>query len=259
MKYLLTVLILFPSLLFGQEKLVWSDEFDYVGSPDPMKWSYDLGDGCPRICGWGNDEEEFYTNHPMNVRVQNGTLTIEAHHMPNAVQEYTSTRLVTRGLASWKYGRIEVRAKLPRGRGTWPAIWMLPDENTYGGWPRSGEIDIMEHVGYNQDHVHGTVHTQAYNHTKGTQKGKNMIVENASEEFHIYAINWTDEKIEFFIDGKEYFEFPKLSDDPNEWPFDQPFHLILNIAVGGGWGGREGIDDSIWPQAMEIDYVRIYQ
>ena len=260
MRYLIVIILSIYSItLVAQDKLVWSDEFDYSGAPDPTKWTYDLGDGCPNVCGWGNNEKEHYTNHPINVRVENGVLIIEAHHHPNSPIKYTSTRLVTRGRASWKYGRIEVRAKLPAGRGTWPAIWMLPDEKSYGGWPRSGEIDIMEHVGYDQDRVHGTVHTEAYNHTKGTQKGKSLVVENASDEFHVYAIDWDEGKIEFFIDGEKYHTFERTSDDPDEWPFDQTFHLIMNIAVGGNWGGREGIDDSIWPQAMEVDYVRVYE
>ncbi|MCA6078745.1 glycoside hydrolase family 16 protein [Fulvivirga sedimenti] len=247
----------FPAI--SQEKLVWSDEFETDGALDPNKWAYDLGTGCPNVCGWGNNEKQYYTNHPSNVRVGNGVLTIEAHHHPQSPVKYTSARIVTRGKASWKYGRIEVRAKLPSGRGTWPAIWMMPDESTYGGWPRSGEIDIMEHVGFDPEQVHGTVHTQAYNHKIGTQRGQQLKVDGSMDEFHTYGIRWTETVIEFFIDGEKYFEFKKQSDNPDEWPFDQPFHLIMNIAVGGGWGGQKGIDDSIWPRAMEVDYVRVYQ
>jgi beta-glucanase (GH16 family) len=151
-----------------------------------------------------------------------------------------------------------VRAKLPQGVGTWPAIWMLPEESKFGGWPNDGEIDIMEHVGYDPGSVHGTVHTEAFNHTIGTQKGAQMMVSDFASEFHAYAIDWTPGKIDFFIDGQKYFTFEKTGDDPKAWPFDQPFHLILNIAVGGNWGGAKGVDATIWPQRMEVDYVRVY-
>jgi len=152
-----------------------------------------------------------------------------------------------------------VRAKLPKGRGTWPAIWMLPTDWEYGNWPRSGEIDIMEHVGYDQGNIHGTVHTDAFNHTKGTQRGGSIMAPMASEEFLVYSINWDAEKIDFYIDNRLYFTFENTGKGFSEWPFDKRFHLILNIAVGGAWGGAQGVDESIFPQTMQIDYVRVFQ
>jgi beta-glucanase (GH16 family) len=235
-------------------RLIWSDEFSKDGLPDPEKWSYDVGDH-----GWGNAELEYYSQSDLkNARIVNGQLIIEAHADPSQPKGYTSTRLLTRGKAAWQYGYLEVKAKLPYGRGTWPAIWMLPEENLHGGWPKNGEIDIMEHVGYDPGKVHGTVHTEAFNHTIRTQKGGFQSVPDFNDEFHTYAIDWTADKIDFLIDGDLYFTFENTGKDYKEWPFDQPFHLILNIAIGGGWGGQQGIHPKIWPQRMAIDYVRVY-
>lgn len=243
----------------SEKVLVWSDEFNYEGEPNPEKWGYDLGDGCPTLCGWGNNEQQTYTKNIENVRVKDGNLIIEAHKMKNDSNKFTSARLLTKNTGDWKYGYIEVRAKLPEGKGTWPAIWMLPTEWEYGNWPKSGEIDIMEHVGYDHGNIHGTVHTEAFNHIKGTQKGDSIIIDSASDEFHTYAINWTPEKIEFLVDGEIYNTFRNNDQGPEAWPFDKPFHLILNIAVGGNWGGKHGIDHSVWPQKMVVDYVRVYK
>lgn len=238
-------------------ELVWSDEFEYSGKPDPDKWGYDVGGH-----GWGNNELQYYTEGA-NAEVADGILKIEARRENHGGREYTSTRLVSRDKGDWLYGKIEVRAKLPSGRGTWPAIWMLPTDWQYGNWPESGEIDIMEHVGYEPDRIHGTVHTDRFNHMKGTQVGKSVQVERARSEFHSYAVEWYHDQIRFIIDGDEYHRFsPRVySTDPDHriWPFDQRFHLLLNIAVGGNWGGQKGIDEDIWPAVMEIDYVRVYR
>jgi beta-glucanase (GH16 family) len=243
-----------------QPKLVWSDEFDVNGPPDASKWNYDLGDGCPNVCGWGNNELEYYTNDPKNVRIENGMLIIEALKEEKGGKSYTSTRIVSKQKGDWTYGRIEVKAKLPRGRGTWPAIWMLSTDWEYGGWPQSGEIDIMEHVGYDPGVIHGTIHTEAYNPVKRTQKEGKITVADAQDSFHVYAIDWTAKKIDFYVDEKLYHAVTK---DPKDswkgWPFDRRFHLIMNIAVGGNWGGAQGVDETIWPQRMEVDYVRVYQ
>lgn len=241
-------------------KLVWSDEFDKPGVPDPAKWNYDLGNGCPNVCYWGNNELQYYTNDAKNVRVEDGNLIIEAHKEKRGDREYTSTRIISKNKGDWTYGRIEVRANLPKGKGTWPAIWMLSTDWKYGGWPASGEIDIMEHVGYDPGVVHGTIHTEAYNHVKQTQKEGKITIPDAQDAFHVYAVNWEKDKMEFLVDGKVYHTVirdPK--DDFKGWPFDQRFHLLMNIAVGGNWGGAQGVDESIWPQTMEIDYVRVYQ
>lgn len=238
-----------------QRKLVWSDEFNYKGLPDTAKWNYDTGGH-----GWGNDELQYYTSKRKdNARVKNGKLIIEARKEEYKGSHYTSARLVTKRKGDWQYGRIEVRAKLPEGLGMWPAIWMLPTDWKYGGWPHSGEIDIMENVGYMPDSVFGSIHTGKYHHSIGTQKTKGLYFNDLSEKFHVYAINWTTNIVEFFIDGKKYFEFKKEKPDSEVWPFDEKFHLLLNVAVGGSWGGQKGIDESIFPQKMEVDWVRVYQ
>jgi beta-glucanase (GH16 family) len=243
-----------------KRQLVWSDEFEYSGTPDSSKWGYDLGDGCPNLCGWGNNEAQYYTAKLNNVRVDNGVLIIEAHKDSLNGKAYTSSRLVSKLKGDWTYGRIEVKAKLPRGKGTWSAIWMLPTDWEYGGWPASGEIDIMEHVGYNPGIIHGSIHTKAYNHLKRTQKEGTISITDAQDEFHVYAINWTKNKIDFMVDDEVYHTVLKRrSDKYPEWPFDKRFHLLLNLAIGGFWGGIQGIDDKIFPQKMEIDYVRVYQ
>lgn len=253
--FLLSVcLSFFYSQQSFSQKIIWSDEFDYDGLPNSAKWSYDVGDH-----GWGNNELQYYSKENLkNARVENGILIIEAHANTSHPKGYTSARLVSKEKAAWKYAYIEVKAKLPEGLGTWPAIWMLPEENTYGGWPKSGEIDIMEHVGFDPGRVHGTVHTEAFNHSIGTQKGAQLQVDDFQSEFHIYAIDWREDMIDFFIDGVKYFTFENTGNGPKEWPFDHPFHLILNIAVGGNWGGSKGVDANIWPQRMEVDYVRVF-
>jgi beta-glucanase (GH16 family) len=253
------------TVLFGYKnkpikKLVWADEFNHAGTPDSTKWTYELGDNCPDLCGWGNNEAQFYTRDPENVRVENGRLIIEARKNSVGGRAYTSGRLVTKMKGDWRYGRIEVKAKLPSGKGTWPAIWMLSTDWKYGGWPESGEIDIMEHVGYDPGVIHGTIHTQFYNQVQDPQKGNKIVISDTHEEFHVYAIHWTADKIEFFVDDKRYHVVNKGVDDTfTKWPFDQRFHLILNVAVGGNWGGAKGIDDAIWPQRMEVEWVRVYQ
>jgi len=235
--------------------LVWSDEFDYTGLPDNKKWGYDVGGH-----GWGNNELQYYTKErSQNARVENGHLVIEARRENMEGREYTSARLVTKNKGDWKYGRIEVKARLPQGRGIWPAIWMLPTEWKYGDWPKSGEIDIMEFVGYEPDRVHGTVHTQSFNHSIGTQKGSSLRFTDLATAAHIYAIEWYADKIDFFVDGERYFTFTNTNRGAADWPFDQTFHLILNVAVGGNWGGAQGVDASVYPQQFLIDYVRVYQ
>ena len=239
----------------AQKKLVWSDEFNYTGLPDSSKWGYDVGGH-----GWGNNELQFYTKgKPENARVEGGHLVIEARKETHENREYTSARLVTKNKGDWKYGRIEVKAKLPQGRGVWPAIWMLPTEWKYGGWPASGEIDIMEFVGYLPDSVYGSIHTKSFNHAIGTQKTKGLMYKDLSKAFHVYAVDWSENKIDFYVDDVHYMTFENTGKGSAEWPFDQAFHLILNIAVGGNWGGKMGIDPSVYPQRMEVDYVRVYQ
>lgn len=234
---------------------VWSDEFDYEGLPDPGKWSYDVGGH-----GFGNEELQYYTNsRSENARVENGKLIIEARKEPYNGSEYTSAKLISRGKGDWKYGRFEIRAKLPTGRGIWPAIWMLPTHSVYGNWPASGEIDIMELVGYEPEKVHFTIHTEAYNHKIGTQVGTGTTLAAPYNNFYTYALEWTEDSLKFFVDDNLYFSVKREDNDYAKWPFDQPFYLLLNVAVGGTWGGSNGIDDAIFPQTMEVDYVRVYK
>jgi beta-glucanase (GH16 family) len=245
-------------------RLVWSDEFNIDGLPDPARWTYDVERNRD---GWYNDELQYYSaNRLENARVEGGRLVIEARReRPDRAtspdsggQAYTSARLVSRGLAQWTYGFFEVRAKVPCGRGTWPAAWLLPVADL--NWPAGGEIDILEHVGHNPGVVHGTVHTTSYNHTRGTERGGSTRVADACGAFHRYQVLWTPEAITFGVDGVGYYSF--LNDgrgDPATWPFDQPFYAILNLAVGGNWGGAEGVDRRAFPQAFEVDYIRVFQ
>lgn len=233
---------------------VWADEFDYTGLPDSNKWGYDLGGS-----GWGNNELQYYTNSTDNASVGAGTLKITARKEAKEGREYTSARLVSKNKGDFLYGRFEIKAKLPTGRGTWPAIWMLPTDWVYGSWPKSGEIDIMEHVGYDQNRVHITVHTEAYNHGKNTQKGQNKIIETASSDFHTYRVDWTPYAVRGYIDDQPVFQFVNEGKGFEVWPFDKRFHLLLNLAIGGDWGGAQGVDNTIFPQTMEVDYVRVYK
>ncbi|WP_295200929.1 glycoside hydrolase family 16 protein [uncultured Chryseobacterium sp.] len=234
-------------------RLIWNDEFNVKGLPDSTKWNYDVGGH-----GYGNNEEQFYTkDRPENARLEDGKLVIEARKEQWEGNTYTSARLLTKGKFSFQYGTVEVRAKLPKGRGTWPAIWMMSEKMKK--WPDDGELDIMEHVGYHQGYIHASVHTKKYNHIIGTQKTDTLFVQDASEQFHVYKAVWTPEKIDVYVDKQKYFTYENREKTNDAWPFDQPYFLILNLAVGGFWGGKEGIDDRIFPQKFEIDYVRVYQ
>lgn len=238
-----------------KRKLVGGDEFNYTGLPDSKKWGYDIGGN-----GWGNNELQYYTKEDTNnAVVRKGVLTITARPQAMENRKFTSARLVTRDKGEWTYGKIEIRAKLPKGRGTWPAIWMLGKDIKEVGWPKCGEIDIMEHVGYDPDTLVGTIHTQAYNHVKGTQKSKKIFIKNPYSEFHVYAVDWTPEKMDFLLDGVVYLSIPNEHKTVNEWPFDKPHYLLLNLAVGGNWGGAKGVDESVFPASMEVDFVRVYQ
>ena len=232
---------------------VWADEFNTDGKPDTSKWGYDIGGS-----GWGNNELQYYTAGE-NVRIKNGLLSIEARKEQREGKNYTSARMVSKNKGDFLYGRFEARAKIPKGRGLWPAIWMLPTDWAYGGWPRSGEIDIMEQVGFEPEKLHISVHTEAYNHIKGTQKTATTIIPTATDDFHLYRVDWTPQEIKGYIDDKLIFSFANEHKTVAEWPFDKKFHWLLNIAVGGNWGGMQGVDDTIFPAKMEVDYVRVYK
>jgi beta-glucanase (GH16 family) len=248
------ILIASPSSILAQWKLVWSDEFNKEGLPDPGKWGYDVGGH-----GWGNNELQYYTqSRKENARVENGKLIIEAHREEMEGKAYTSARLVTRDIATWSSGKVEVSAKLPSGLGTWPAIWMLANTNPLK-WPDDGEIDIMEHVGYDQGTVHASVHTKKYNHIIGTQKTNKIFVKDCSETFHRYQVEWNNDSIRIGMDDNYYYSFKNEKTGYDVWPLSNKFYLLLNLAVGGNWGGQKGVATDIWPRRMEVDYVRVYQ
>jgi beta-glucanase (GH16 family) len=237
--------------------LLWSDEFDRAGAPDPARWSYDVGGK-----GWGNHELQFYTDaRRENARVENGRLIIEARREPWQGSAYTSARLVTKGKADWTYGRFEIRARLPLGRGTWPAIWMLPTVWNLGDgkWPDNGEIDIMEQVGFDPGTVHASTHSQKHQWRNNTQRTASVAVPDAGSAFHTYALEWDPEEMRIYVDDQHYFTSKKAGGDWTIWPFDRNFYIVLNLAVGGDWGGIKGVDDAAFPQRMEVDYVRVYR
>lgn len=237
-------------------ELVWADEFDTDGEPDPEHWGFDAGGG-----GWGNGELQYYMSKG-NASVENGVLTIETRKQKRGTCSYTSARMVTRGIGDWLYCKIEARAKLPSGKGTWPAIWMLPTDWVYGDWPASGEIDIMEHVGYDPDVIVQSVHTKK---THGNDASNlSTLVPGVREEFHTYGMEWLPDRIIFSIDGEETYTYlkPEAAEGENAsdtWPFDQRMHLLVNLAFGGTWGGSMGIDEKCLPAQLEVDYVRVYQ
>ena len=248
MRNVLLVACCLSGLAAAQDwKLVWSDEFDGSGKVDPARWTFE--EGYIR-----NHETQIYTNR--NARRDNGILIIEARREGDKI---TSSSVTTEGRQSWTYGRFEVRAKLPGGRGTWPAIWMLGVNRKKVGWPACGEIDIMENVGFDPDVIHANIHTKAYNHVEKTGRGAKIVVQEPDTDFHVYAVEWTASKLDFSVDGKKYFSFANEKTGVDVWPFDKPQYLILNLAIGGSWGGQKGVDDSMFPRRFEIDWVRVYQ
>jgi beta-glucanase (GH16 family) len=235
-----------------ESSAAWADEFDVNGAPDANKWTYDVGGS-----GFGNNELQYYTNTTNNAAVKDGLLTITAKKEPFQGMAYTSSRMVSKTGSEMLYGRIEVRAKIPAGTGTWPAIWMLPNDYAYGAWPNSGEMDIMEHVGYDQGNVHFSLHTQLNNTTNSKTSTLNMPT--LSTEFHTFREDWTPGTIKGYYDDKLVFSYTNDSKGFAGWPFDKPFHILLNLAVGGNWGGVKGVDDTVFPASMQVDYVRFYK
>lgn len=230
------------------ETLIWSDEFNTDGAPDPANWNYDLGTGQN---GWGNNESQYYTDRPTNIEVADGLLKITAQRENFNGQAFTSARIKTKDQFEFTFGRVEVRAKLPQGGGTWPAIWMLGANIDTVGWPETGEIDIMEHVGNQQNTIFSSLHYPG--NSGGNAVTESTTVADASTAFHVYAAEWTATQIRFYVDETLYHIFPN---DPN-LPFNKDFFLILNVAMGGNFGGT--IDSSFNQSTMEVDYVRVYQ
>lgn len=240
-----------PEPPVGPDGLIWSDEFDETGSPSSDKWTYDLGNGSD---GWGNNEEQYYTRS--NATSEDGILKITAKQETYRGYEYTSSRLKTQGRFSFTYGKVEVRAKLPKGGGTWPAIWMLGENITSVGWPECGEIDIMEHKGNNPGVTSSAIHNNSgYADTPYVYFLDR--VNDVSTNFHTYGLNWTKDKIEFTVDDDVHYTYSPANKNANNWPFDKPQFIILNVAMGGSLGGY--IDPNFTQSSMEIDYVRVYQ
>jgi beta-glucanase (GH16 family) len=242
--------------------LVWSDEFDKNGLPDSSKWGYDVH---ANATGWYNKELQYYAlARKENSRVENGMLIIEARKesaeaFPDSKglpQEYTSARLVTNDKASWKYGFFEVRAKVPCGQGLWPAIWTLADVPVLR-WPLDGEIDLMEHVNDGAE-IHFAVHTAAHNHAQNTQASNTNYVVVCDGSFHLYQLTWTADEIKIGMDGRNYLRYRNEGKGIEQWPFNEPQYMLLNVAVGGSWPGSPN-DSTVFPARMEVDYVRIYQ
>ena len=237
--------------------LVWADEFN-AASLDASAWNYDIGDGCPNICGWGNNELEYYTSRPDNIFFQDGKMLIEAKKESYNGKQYTSTKIKTEGKKTFKYGRIDIRAKLPKGKGIWPALWMLPQSNVHGGWPRSGEIDIMEMVGHEPNKVYATLH---FGPGPGSiQISRNYVLNTGTffDQFHVFSLEWKQNELKWFIDGNLYSTVSSTDLGANTYPFNEQFFFIINLAVGGNWPGSPD-PTTYFPQWLIVDYVRVYQ
>ena len=230
----------------GSGSLVWSDEFNTDGAPDSTKWGYDIGGG-----GWGNNELEYYTSSSSNVAVKGGNLVITALKENFNGSAYTSARLLTQNKFSFEYGRLEVRAKLPSQHGTWPAIWMLGNSISSGGWPQCGEIDLMEQKGNLINTIYGTIHFPSANPSAGV--GSNTIIANAATDYHVYSLDWSPSTIKISVDGQLYFSYANST----SLPFNQNFFILLNLAMGGNFGGT--VDSNFSSDQMLVDYVRVYK
>lgn len=252
--------------------LIWHDEFDGGEALDLSKWNIDIW-----RAGKVNSEDQTYTDRDKNIRIVDGKLILEAHKESFKGAAYTSGRVQSQGKGDFLYGRVDIRAKLPAGQGTWPALWMLPSDpyryattcagqeewqgsSSCDAWPNSGEIDIMEHVGYDQGRVHGTVHNRAFYSANQEQRKGSVEVPDADKAFHVYSMEWAPEHIHIYLDGSLYFSYFRQHGRWQAWPYDHPYHVILNLAIGGNWGGAGGpTDDDIFPVSMEVDYVRIFK
>lgn len=246
------ILLFVVAFSFAQskgKKLVWEEQFKSK-ELDSKNWNIELGDGCPN-CGWGNNERQLYTKE--NQKLVNGNLVITAKKQED---KYTSARITTKGKKEFKYGYFEARAKLPLGHGIWPAFWMLGANIDTVGWPKCGEIDILEYIGKERNVVFTSLHTQdSHGNTLNTKKTK---VETIEQGFHLYAIDWNSDKIDFYVDNKLVYTFSPKDKTEAVWPFNQPFYFLINLAVGGNFGGPE-VDDSIFPQEFVVDYIKVYQ
>lgn len=253
MKHLLIIISLitiFSCKEEKQENIVFFEDFN-AKNLDETHWNYELGNCCPNLCGWGNNERQFYTKD--NVSLKDGNLVITA---TKDSTKYYSGRITTKDKVQFTYGTVEVKAKLPQGHGLWPAIWMLGSDISEAGWPACGEIDIMEYVGKTPHEIHTTLHTPA---SFGQSVNTNVeTLENIEEGFHVYKTNWSKDAIKFYIDDQLVYTFSPEEKDKKNYPFNKPFFIILNMAIGGNFGGPD-VDDSIFPQEFIIDYLKVYQ
>jgi len=255
---ILTIIALFLiSLSIQAQKYVqvWGDEFNIPGVPDSTKWGYEIG----KI---RNTELQYYTSKRLeNARIEDSVLIIEARKENYYGADYTSASIISKGIGDWKYGKIEISAKVPTGKGTWPALWMIPTYSEYGGWPRSGEIDIMEYIGVEPQKLHYTCHFEGTDGSGHQSSGAgSTFIANPYNQFIKYTLIWTPEKIEWYANDRKFHEYSKQANvDYRRWPFDKEFYLILNLAYGGSWGGYAGVDDTKLPHKFMIDYVRVYQ
>jgi len=247
-----TEVVVETGIASGTYLLVWSDEFDNPGTPDDSKWTYDIGTGQD---GWGNRELQYYTDRADNVIIEDGILKIIAKREDFEGSRYTSSRLKTQGIYDFTYGKVDIRAKLPAGGGTWPALWLLGSNIEDIGWPACGEIDIMEQTGADKTKVSAALHTPAS--FGATINFRETELETSTDEFHVYSVEWTPDFISFTIDEDEFYRFATNVQNDNTWPFYRPFFIILNVAMGGTLGGA--IPNDFTDSTMEIDYVRVYQ
>lgn len=249
-------------------RLIWQDDFAADGPPDPRWWRAERG-------YLRNGELQLYTDRPENVRVEGGALVLEArrerllipadaprrprgHDPGGPFAAYTSASLTSRGLFDFRYGRLEARARLPRGRGVWPAIWLSGRNVDTVNWPACGEIDVMESVGFDPDAVHAAVHTARGSHRFGGHHSARLPLPGLAGRICAFALDWSPDRITISAEGQPYFEYVRPADDPPAWPFDQPFFVQISLAIGGTWGGREGVDDDIFPQRFEVHALRVY-
>ncbi len=249
MRYIIIcILVSVFTLSNSSDALIFEENFEGT-QLNQKHWNYDLGDGCPQLCGWGNNERQIYTKE--NVEVKDGKLIIIATKEGDI---YKSGKITSKNKIEFQYGTIEVKAKLPKGYGLWPAIWMLGEDISEVGWPRCGEIDIMEYVGKEPHIIYNSLHTpRSFGNTINSKK---TCISAIEEGYHLYKSVWTKEKIDFYIDNQLTYSFNPITKDKDHWPFDKPFYMIINLAIGGNFGGPE-VDDSIFPKQFFIDYIKV--
>ncbi|MDF2188021.1 family 16 glycosylhydrolase [Paraflavitalea sp. CAU 1676] len=237
--------------------LAWKDDFDGPALNTTI-WSHQNGDGCPNVCGWGNNELEYYTDRAENLYFQNGKLIIEARPESFQGKGYTSSKIITQGKKPIKFGRIDIRAILPKGKGIWPAFWLMPDKSVFGGWPKSGEIDLMEVVGHEPAKTHGTLHFGPGPGSTQISRNWSLPAKTFNDEFHVFSLEWKQDQIQWLVDGQVFSTVTKADLGANNYPFNEEFFVIFNLAVGGNWPGSPDAN-TYFPQWLIVDYIRVYQ